>query len=97
MEQRLIARIRELETHSPDRARIAERLLQAIATINREFRGADRERMLQSVEETLDRFVEIGEQTQRIQASLARMRKDLTALSQLLEFLSPTPEKRTLH
>jgi hypothetical protein len=97
MEQRLIARIRELETKHPERARIAERLLEAIAAIDREFRGEERERLLRSVAETLDHLVELGEQSQRVENALARLQAALARLGQLVEFLSPPPAKRTLH
>lgn len=97
MEQRLIARIRELETSSPERARFAERLLAAIATIDRQYQGEERKRMLETVEKTLDRFVELGQQTSRIQNALRQMRSDFAELRQLVEFLTAPAADRTLH
>jgi len=97
MQQRLIARIRELATSSPERARFAERLLAAIATIEREFQGEERQRMLEAVEETLDRFVALGDETSRLQGALAQMRADFAQLRQRIELLTATPANRTLH
>ena len=97
MEQRLIARIRELETASPERARFAERLLAAIAMVDRACAGEERKRMLRAIEETLDRFVELVEQTARVQSALRQMRSDYLRLRQMVEFLTTSAANPTLH
>jgi hypothetical protein len=95
--QKLIARIREHQSGSPERARFAERLLEMVYSIERDFRGGERERLLALVAETFDRYVEIGDSAARAREALRRLRDDQTRLLQLVEFVAAQTQPRVLH
>jgi len=95
--QRLIARIREHRSGSPERARFAERLLETIYQIERDFRGEERERLLALVTETFERYVEIGKSAARARQALRRLRDDQARLLQLVEFVTAQTRPRVLH
>jgi hypothetical protein len=95
--QRLIARIREHRSASPGQARFAERLLETVYQIERDFRGQERERLLALVTETFDRYVEIGRNAARAREALRRLRDDQARLLQLVEFVAAETRPRVLH
>jgi hypothetical protein len=95
--QKLIARIREHQSGSPERARFAERLLEMVHAIERDLRGAERERLLALVAETFERYLEIGQSAARAREALQRLRDDQTRLLQLVEFVAARAPRRVLH
>lgn len=97
MAQQLIARIREHRSGSPERARFAERLLEMVYSIERDFFGGERERLLALVAETFDRYLEIGASAARAREALQRLRDDQARLLQLVEFVALETQPRVLH
>ncbi len=72
--------------------------LLAIATqIERDFDGRERRRLLELVHETLDRHVEIRENTRLARESLDQLVEAHEELLQLFEFISANPDIETMH
>jgi hypothetical protein len=75
----------------------AERLLDGVATIEREFDGEQRERLLALVDETFERHLQIRRNTARAQLSLERLRADHERLFGLLKLILTRPGSGSLH
>jgi hypothetical protein len=75
----------------------ANRLIEIATRIERDFRGQEQERLLELVRETLDRHIEIRENTQRARKALQRLQADQQALLQLFDLIAGRPESETLH
>jgi hypothetical protein len=80
-----------------DRSDFAGRLIVIAKQIERDFDGAERERLLSLVQETLDRHVGIRENTRRARETLEQLHKEQQTLLQLFEFITARPESQTLH
>ncbi len=97
MTQRLIARIREHQSGSPERARFADRLLQVVLLVDRNFSGEERDRLMQLLEETFQRYVDIGVNAQRARDVLVRLEADQTRLFEIIDFLVADPQQAMVH
>ena len=75
----------------------AERLTEIANQIERDFDGDERSQLLELVNETLERHVEIQENTRRAREALAQLQSDQRTLLQLFEFITARPERETLH
>ena len=93
MSNQLKNRIRERS----DRAEFANRLIEIADHIERDFDGRERERLLELVRETLERHVEISENTKRAREALHQLHQDQQSLLQLFEFITARPERETIH
>ena len=80
-----------------DRTDFSDRLLDIANQIERDFDGLERERLLALVHETLERHVEIRENTRRAREALEQLHKDQQTLLQLFEFITARPERETVH
>ena len=72
----------------------ANRLIEIATQIEQDFRGEEQERLLELVRETLDRHVEIRDNTQRARVALQRLQADQQALLQLFDFIVDRPGGR---
>jgi hypothetical protein len=75
----------------------ANRLTKIATQIERDFDGDERSRLLELVHETLERHVEIQENTRRAREALVQLQSDQRTLLQLFEFITAQPERETLH
>jgi len=75
----------------------ADRLLEIATRIERDFDGRERRRLLELVHETLERHVEIRENTRLARESLDRLAKAHRELLQLFDFISANSQRETLH
>ena len=91
---------RELKDQIRSRAEqseFADRLLEIATQIERNFDGRERKRLLELVQETLERHVTIRENTRRAREALDQLMVDQQTLLQLFEFISASPESETMH
>ncbi len=86
-------RIRE-RAEKPD---FLNRLLEIATQIERDFDGKERDRLLDLVQETLDRHVEIRENTRKAREALEHLQSDQRALLRLFDFITARPERATVH
>jgi hypothetical protein len=93
MSKRLKKRIRE----RAERSDFSNRLLEIATRIERDFEGRERERLLDLVQETLDRHVEIRENTRKAREALEQLQSDQRALLRLFDFITARPERATVH
>jgi hypothetical protein len=97
MSEKLKKRLRaQRDQHGFDGA-FAERLLEGVATIEREFRGKQRERLLALVDETWERHLQIRRNTDRARIALEQLRDDQEKLFGLLKLLVTPPGSGSLH
>jgi hypothetical protein len=75
----------------------AERLLEGVATIEREFDGEQRDRLLALVDETFERHLQIRQNTARAQIALEHLRANQERLFGLLKLILTPPGSGTLH
>jgi hypothetical protein len=75
----------------------AERLLEGVATIEREFDGEQRDRLLALVDETFERHLQIRQNTARAQIALEQLRANQERLFGLLKLILTPPGSGTLH
>jgi hypothetical protein len=75
----------------------ADRLLAIASQIERDFDGRERARLLKLVHETLERHVEIRENTRLARESLEQLAVAQRELLQLFDFISASPERQTMH
>jgi hypothetical protein len=75
----------------------AERLLEGVATIEREFDGEQRDRLLALVDETFERHLQIRRNTARVQIALEQLRTNQERLFGLLKLILAPPGSGTLH
>ena len=93
MSKGLKKRIRECT----DPSDFADRLHEIAAQIERDFDGRERDRLLELVRETLERHLEIRENTQRAREALEQLQSDHRALLRLFDFITARPESTTVH
>jgi len=94
---RLRDRILQHRREHPERRDFADRLLEGIDRIEKEFSGAERDRLLALARRTFDRHIRSAQRTDEMRAALTRLRKDHRRLIGILEQLSEPSEGRTLH
>jgi len=80
-----------------DPSGFAHRLVAITTQIERDFEGRERRRLLELVHETLERHVEIRENTRLARESLDRLAKAHRELLQLFDFISANSQRETLH
>lgn len=80
-----------------DSSGFADRLLAIATQIEREFEGRERTRLLELVHETLERHVEIRENTRAARESLDQLQADQQSLLQLFEFITAGSGTETMH
>jgi hypothetical protein len=80
-----------------DRTEFGDRLLEIAKQIESDFKGPERERLLDMVEEALDRHVEIREATEKTQGALEKLRSDQHTLLRLFDFITANPDRETIH
>jgi len=80
-----------------EQSEFANRLLEIAARIERDFDGRERERLLNLVHETLERHVEIRENTRRAREALEQLQSDHRTLLRLFDFITARPERATVH
>jgi hypothetical protein len=93
MSKNLKKRIRERAENSD----FSIRLLEIATQIERDFDGSERTRLLDLVQETLDRHVDIRENTRRAREALEQLQSDQRALLRLFDFITARPERATVH
>ncbi len=93
MSKALKKRIRE-RAEKPD---FLNRLLEIATQIERDFDGKERDRLLDLVQETLDRHVEIRENTRSAREALEQLQTNQRALLRLFDFITARPERATVH
>jgi hypothetical protein len=97
MSEKLKKRLRaHREQESTDRA-FAERLLEGVETIEREFDGEQRDRLLALVDETFERHLQIRRNTARAQLALEQLHGNQERLFGLLKLILAQPGSGTLH
>jgi hypothetical protein len=84
-------------TRSPQKSEFADRMTDIATQIERDFQGEERERLLELFHETLERHVEIEENTRRAREALEQLQVDQRTLLQLFEFITAAPDRETLH
>ena len=82
---------------SPQQPAFADRMTDIATQIERDFEGEEREQLLELVHETLERHVEIEENSRRAREALEQLQADQRALLQLFEFITAVPDRETLH
>jgi len=95
--EELKRRIRENARRDRSEAFFAERLLDLMEQIEREFDGPERERLIALARDTLDRHVQLRSLTARARESLAALRADQRRLIELLELLAARPAGSLIH
>ena len=80
-----------------DRSEFGDRLLEIAEQIESGFKGSERERLLDMVDEALDRHVEIREASERTHGALEKLRSDQHTLLRLFDFITANPDRETLH
>jgi hypothetical protein len=93
MSKGLKTRIRE----RAEKSDFLNRLLEIATQIERDFDGKERDRLLDLVQETLDRHVEIRENTRKTREALEQLQSDQRALLRLFDFITARPERATVH
>jgi hypothetical protein len=79
------------------RTEFGNRLLEIAKQIESEFKGRERERLLNMVEEALDRHLEIREASNRAHGALEKLRSDQHTLLRLFDFITADPNRATIH
>ena len=80
-----------------DRTEFGDRLLEIAKRIESDFKGRERERLLDMVEEALDRHIEIREAAESARGALEKIRSDQHALLRLFDFITANPDRETVH
>lgn len=75
----------------------AERLLEGVATIEREFDGEQRDRLLALVNEAFERHLQIRRNTTRVRTAVEQLRADQERLFALLKLIMTPPGSGSLH
>jgi len=96
MSGRLKRRLRTYRDQKGSDAGFAEHLLECIATIERDFEGEQRERLMSLADETFQRHLQIRRITTRARSALAQLRADQERLLELLGLVA-APPGRTVH
>jgi len=80
-----------------DLTEFGDRLLEIAKQIESGFTGPERERLLELVDEALDRHVEIREASERTRGAIDKLRSDQHTLLQLFDFITANPDRETIH
>ncbi len=80
-----------------DRTEFGNRLLEIAKQIESDFKGRERERLLDMVEEALDRHIEIREVAKSARGALEKLRSDQHTLLRLFDFITANPDRQTVH
>lgn len=80
-----------------DGTEFGDRLLEIAKQIESGFAGRERERLLDMVEEALDRHVEVCAAADRARGSLEKLRSDQHTLLRLFDFITANPDRGTIH
>jgi hypothetical protein len=97
MSEKLKKRLRTHREQESTDGVFAERLLEGVATIEREFDGEQRDRLLALVDETFERHLQIRQNTARAQIALEQLRANQERLCGLLKLVLTPPGSATLH
>jgi hypothetical protein len=97
MSEKLKKRLRAHREQGGFEGTFADRLLEGVATIEREFDGEQRERLLALVDETYERHLQIRQNTARAQIALEQLRADQEQLLGLLKLIVSPPGSEALH
>ena len=97
MSKKLKQRLRAHREQKGTDGAFAERLLEGVATIEREFEGEQRERLLALVDETFERHLQIRQTTTRARIALEQVRADHERLFGLLTLIVSPPGSEALH
>jgi hypothetical protein len=95
--EKLKERIRAHRDRNDADRGFAERLLEGVERIEREFEGEQRLRLLGMVADTLERHLRIRESAVETHTALAELHANQGRLLRLLELLAPCPSSETLH
>jgi len=90
-------RIREHRREHPERREFSDRLLESLDRIEREFDGAERDRLLDLAERTFERHVRSSQRSHELRVALEGLRRDHERLLRILELMSERSEGQTLH
>jgi hypothetical protein len=80
-----------------DRTEFGDRLLEISNQIEDEFKGSEREKLLEMVNEALDRHLEIREASEKTRLALEKLRSDQHTLLRLFDFITANPNRDTVH
>ena len=80
-----------------DRTEFGDRLIEIATQIESGFGGRERERLLNMVEEALDRHVEVRAAAERARGALEKLWSDQYALLRLFDFITADPDRETIH
>lgn len=97
MVEELKQRIRFYARENGDQAHFADEILRSIALIEREFTGEQREGLLRLAAETLERHIQIQENSAQVRTALARLEAYAQWMRQLCDFITATPGDEKLH
>jgi phosphoglycolate phosphatase-like HAD superfamily hydrolase len=97
MPTRLRDRILQHRRENPKRREFADRLLEGIERIEREFSGAERDRLLALARRTFERHIRSARRTDEMRVALEQLHKDHERLIGILERLCEPSAGRTLH
>jgi hypothetical protein len=97
MSEKLKKRLRAHREQEGTDGAFAERLLEGVTTIEREFEGEQRDRLLALVDETFERHLQIRQNTARAQIALEQLRANQERLFGLLKLILTPPGSGTLH
>jgi hypothetical protein len=79
------------------RTEFGDRLLEIAKQIESEFTGQEQERLLDMVDEALDRHLEIREASNRAHGALEKLQSDQHTLLRLFDFITADPNRETIH
>jgi hypothetical protein len=97
MSEELKKRLRAHREQEGKEGAFAERLLTGVATIEREFDGEQRDRLLALVDETFERHLQIRRNTAQAQIALEQLRVNQERLFGLLKLILTPPTGGTFH
>ena len=97
MAEELEKRLRARREAGASARAFAERLLEAVARIQQQFDGPERDRLLALAGQTLDRHLEIQKSALEARAALEQLRADQQRLLRLIEFALAPRRDGPLH
>jgi hypothetical protein len=97
MSEKLKKRLRTHRERESSDGVFAERLLESVATIEREFDGEQRDQLLALVDETFERHLQIRQNTVRARIALEQLRGNQERLLGLLKLILAPRRSGTLH
>ena len=90
-------RIEEQRDAVPRKEEFCDQLVQMVSFIEHHFEGSERENLIKLASETLDRHIQLGENTAKLQSALERIRSHQQRLHQLTDFLKADTEPKIIH